>query len=63
MKRYNLMDNVGRAKYVVNYHNGERKWQDGSDFFDIAIFHSKKKRDKFVNELEKQGYKECGIWS
>lgn len=57
------MSNVGRAKYVVNFHNGEKKHQDGSDFFDIAIFSNKKKMERFCKELQKQGYKECGIWN
>lgn len=63
MKRYNLMSGVGRAKYVVNYHDGEKKHQDGSDFFDIAIFSNRKKKEQFCKELQKQGYKECGIWN
>ena len=43
--------NVGRAKYVVNYSNGDKKHKDGSEFFDIAIFKSKKAKDQFITEL------------
>ena len=28
MKTFNLMYNVGKAKYVVNYHNGIKKHKD-----------------------------------
>ena len=58
MKQFNTMENVGRAKYVVNYHDGNKSNSDGSPFFDIAIFSNKKKRDKFVRELSSQGYVE-----
>lgn len=44
MKQYNIMQNVGPAKYVVNYHDG------------IAIFRNKKKMSPFVSKLKKDGY-------
>lgn len=56
MKQFNTKENVGKAKYVVNYHDGNKSHADGSPFFDIAIFSNKKKRDKFVRELSSQGY-------
>jgi hypothetical protein len=56
MKRYYLMDNVGSAKYTVNFHDGQSKHKDGSDFFDIKIFKSKKAVDKFVLGLHRDGY-------
>lgn len=56
MKTYRIIHNVGRAKYLVSYHNGEKFYQDGSAFFDLAIFNNKRKLDKFVKELIKQGY-------
>jgi hypothetical protein len=40
-KKYNLMFNVGKCKYVVNYHNGIKTHIDVSEFFDIAIFNNK----------------------
>ena len=42
MKTFNLMYNVGKAKYVVNYHNGIKKHKDDSPFYDIGIFKNKK---------------------
>ena len=43
MKKYTVQFNIGHAKYVVNYHGGEKFHKDGSPFYDIAIFNSKKK--------------------
>lgn len=56
MKRFYIQYNIGRAKYVVNYHDGEKKHQDGSDFFDISIFKNKKKLAEFITGLSKDGY-------
>jgi hypothetical protein len=55
-KKFNIMYNVGRAKYVVNYHNGVKKHEDGNPFFDIAIFKSKLKLKQFIKDLRKEGY-------
>ena len=51
MKRYNLMHNIGKAKYVVNFHDGIKKHKDGSDFFDIRIFKNKLKCNCLINDL------------
>ena len=58
-KRFNTMSNIGRAKYVVNYHDGIKKHNDGSDFFDMAIFKNKKKLNAFINDLYRDGYIEA----
>lgn len=57
MKYFNIIRNVGKSKYVVNYHDGVKQHKDGSEFFDIAIFNSKRKLDIFTEELKMQGYK------
>ena len=44
---YNLRYNIGKAKYVVNFHDGKKTHKDGSKFFDIQIF-SNKKNDKHI---------------
>lgn len=51
MKRYYIQSNVGMIKYLVNYHDGVKKHEDGSDFFDIAIFKSKQQLKIFENTL------------
>jgi hypothetical protein len=58
MKRFYIQNNIGKAKYVVNHHDGEKKHRDGSDFFDIKIFKNKKKLAGFVSGLRATGYAE-----
>lgn len=57
-KRYNTMTNVGRAKYVVNYHDGIKTHKDGSPFYDIALFSNEKAFSRFIRSLEQDGYAE-----
>lgn len=57
-KLYYLQDGIGTAKYTVNSYDGESTHKDGSPFYDIHIFSNKIKRDNFVKELNKEGYKE-----
>ncbi len=56
IKEFNIMYNIGKAKYVLNYYVG-KKHKDKSKFFDIAIFKNKKELNKF---LKKGGIKENG---
>ena len=53
--------NIGKAKYVVNFHAGTEKHNDGSDFFDIRIFSNRVKKDRFIRALKANGFKERGI--
>jgi hypothetical protein len=52
------MYNVGKSKYVVNFHDGLKKHFDGSPFFDIVIFKNKRKFNDFIKELKKDGFVE-----
>jgi hypothetical protein len=56
VKRYNITRNVGKAKYVVNFHDGKNKYKDGSDFFDIKIFKNKTNLEKFEKKLKSKGF-------
>lgn len=56
VKTFNEMQDVGKAKYVVNYHDGVKVHRDGSPFFDIAIFSSLAKKDRFVRKLKSLGF-------
>ena len=56
MKRFHIQSNIGKAKYVVNYHDGSKKHRDGSNFFDIAIFKNKKKLNELISSLVVKGY-------
>ena len=58
MKLYYTMDNVGRAKYTVNYHDGQKRHADGSPFYDFRIFRNAHKRDGFIRSLVADGYAE-----
>ena len=46
--QYTIQYNIGKAKYVLTWHDGIKKHDDGSDFYDIAIFHNKKKLYSFI---------------
>jgi len=58
MREFNVMQNVGKAKYIVNYHDGSKRHKDGSNFFDIRIFHNKKLLNTFIRKLKSDGYTE-----
>ena len=58
MKKYYLMRNIGASKYVLNYHDGEKKHDDGSDFYDIEISNNYKNIKRKIAELKKLGYRE-----
>lgn len=56
-KSYNVMYNVGKVKYLVNYHNGIKFHKDNSKFYDIKPFSNKKELNKFIKQLDSEGYK------
>jgi len=55
-KEYYVQD-MGRRRYTVNFHDGKSTHKDGSEFYDMRIFHSKKKMNDFIQELHRKGYK------
>lgn len=57
-KVFRRQDNIGKAKYTVSKHDGIQVHNDGSPFYDIAIFKNKKKLEKYIRDLEKEGYVE-----
>lgn len=61
MKTFYRMDNIGKAKYTINYHDGKSTHKDGSPFFGIKIFNNKKELIGFENKLISEGYKKTGI--
>lgn len=58
---YYVMYNVGKAKYLLNTHNGVDTHNDGSQFFGCEIFKNKKKLQARINELKGEGYVERGL--
>jgi len=57
-KVYYIQYGVGKAKYLVSFHDGVQKHKDGSNFYGIRIFHNKKDLAKFEQGLLKENYKE-----
>jgi hypothetical protein len=55
-RRFHLHYNIGRAKYVINYHDGEKTHADGSRFYDMAIYGNKRKQQAKIRELRAAGY-------
>ena len=55
-KQFNTMYNVGRAKYVINHHDGKDTHKDGSPFFGIYTFRNKRKFEAKKKELIRAGY-------
>lgn len=60
-KRFNQKNNVGSSKYVISYHDGQKKHKDGSDFFDIQIFKNQKDLETFKKVLLSKGFIEESI--
>lgn len=56
LKRFNIMYNVGSAKYVISHHDGIDTYSDGSDFFGLKLFRNKVKFNKECKQLIKDGY-------
>ena len=56
-KDYNVMYNVGKVKYLVNFHDGIKKYDDGSAFYDIRSFKNKRDLNEFISKLKQEGYK------
>lgn len=59
-KVFYRMDNIGKAKYTINHHDGVQTHKDGSPFFGITICKSKKELKKEMDKLFADGYKELG---
>jgi hypothetical protein len=57
-KNYYLRLNVGKAGYVVSFHDGTKTHKDGSPFYDIKIFSTRLATTVFMAELRSKGYKE-----
>ena len=57
-KNYYLRLNVGKAGYVVSFHDGIKTHKDGSPFYDVKIFTTRLATTVFMAELRSKGYKE-----
>ena len=57
-KQFNTMFNIGKAKYVINSHDGTATHKDGSPFFGVDIFKNKRLFNKKRKELLTNNYTE-----
>ena len=57
-KKFYIMYNIGKAKYVISFYNGVKTHSDGSPFYDIKIFQNKKNLESFKKQLIQEGYSE-----
>ena len=55
MKTYRTLM-MGRGRRVVSFHDGIKTHSDGSAFFDMRIFRDARKAERFVRELQREGY-------
>ena len=60
-KSFYTMYNVGKAKYVLRFHDGIKTHKDNSPFYDIKIFKNKKILNTKIKELLSNGYIKEGI--
>ena len=56
MMLFYVQQSVGKARYVVSFHDGTKRHKDGSPFYDIRICHNAKEKDIFVRSLKAQGF-------
>ena len=57
-KEYYIQENIGRSKYVVNFFDGSKIHKDGSNFYDMKVFANREKMNRFIGDLERDGYEE-----
>ena len=57
-KWFRHSDGIGKSKYGVSSHDGESTHKDGSPFYDIKLFKSKKAKQSYIDDLISKGYKE-----
>jgi len=58
LRTYNVQSNVGKARHVVNFHDGQKTHPDGSPFYDVRTFNNKDTLATFIKALEEQDYTE-----
>ena len=56
IKSFNVRENIGKCRYVVNFHDGVKTHRDGSPFFDVHIVSNKRALTRVVKALQADGY-------
>jgi hypothetical protein len=49
---------VGKAKFALSFHDGNKTHGDGSPFYDMRIFKNKKELNEYRQKLHNEGYRE-----
>ena len=49
--KYKIDYNIGKVKYLVSFYDGIKMHKDGSEFWDIRCFSSKRKMYEFIKTL------------
>lgn len=49
--KYKINYNIGKVKYLVSFFDGLKRYKDGSEFWDVACFKSKKKMNQFLKSI------------
>lgn len=57
-KNFNIMENIGKCRYVINFHDGAMTHRDGSPFYGIRIVSNKRALNREVKALKADGYVE-----
>lgn len=55
-KTYRTIAAIGKARNIVEFHDGVKSHRDGSKFFDIHICGNKRALAQFVAMLTRNGY-------
>ena len=55
-KEYFVQHNIGKARYLVNYHDGIKTHKDGSRFYHIKIANNVTDLNSIIAKLNQQGY-------
>lgn len=58
MKTFYIQYNIGKARYVVNHHDGKMFYKDGSKVYGIWTLKNKKDLTRMIKELTNNGYVE-----
>lgn len=59
IRSFNVRGNIGKVRYAVSFHDGEKIHSDKSPFFDLRPFSRKRDMQRFVKELKAAGYVEA----
>jgi len=58
MKSFRINPPIGTAHHSISYHDGVQTHRDGSPFWGIEIFKTRRAKDKQARKLRRQGYVE-----